>query len=417
MSLVSVPQQGSGAFSSGQQVTLPLVSYGFCCPDSLVISAVIRYDVANSAGAGDTTGILGGCPALAWIKDLTTTVNSSQVEYISQYNALSNMLVNAKMTPTDKLGLSKPFGLTFSTNDTLATSAPGLSNADAHIQAGGQNNTKTIRVSAPLGCIFSSASKFLPLNMGDTRITLTVEDIANFIFTRGVATVSNLQISQIQLNYDIVQFDEMVENMIMGQADGAGDIYLKTQSYAVSSVPIANAFQGQTEIPYAQSLTSIKSLFSLFTPLVGNRSFSSVDATMQNGSLQYTVAGRSLPETAISTVERPQYATLEFLAGIYGTHDPVTSARTSMSNFNWRNAGDGLDTAINTSKAYFGINCEKISSASTYFLSGISSQNSNLTVRLTTNTALGAGVNSVLIVCYDAVIKFNPTMKQVVVLK
>jgi len=132
MSLVSVPQQGSGAFSSGQQVTLPLVSYGFCCPDSLVISAVIRYDVANSAGAGDTTGILGGCPALAWIKDLTTTVNSSQVEYISQYNALSNMLVNAKMTPTDKLGLSKPFGLTFSTNDTLATSAPGLSNADAH---------------------------------------------------------------------------------------------------------------------------------------------------------------------------------------------------------------------------------------------------------------------------------------------
>lgn len=415
LSLVSVPQQGSGAFTSGQQITFPLVQYGYIVPDSLVVSCVIRYDV--DAGAGTTT-IMGSCPASAWVRDLTTMVNSQQIENIQGYNSLYNMLVNAKMDVSAKLGLSKAFGLSFSDSETAAAYTPRFNNGDGAVFATGAG-TKTLRGSFPLGCILSSASKFLPLSMGDTRITLTIADLNDFTGSSGAAVRSNLQISQIQLNYDCIVFSEDVDGLINSQADAAGDIYLKSQSFAVSSSPIANGFVGSTEIPYAQSLTSIKSLHTLFTPLVGNRGFASHDATSQNGSLQYTIAGRPYPESQIDTLNRPQYATLEFLASIYGTHDPILSTRTSMSNATWTavDAAPADDSkVIDVAKAYFGANVERLSS-NAYMLSGVSSMNSNLTLRLVANTATLAALNAVFIVCYDAVIKYNPSMKQVVVLR
>jgi hypothetical protein len=421
VSLVSVPQQGSGSFSAGQQVTFPLVQYGYIVPDSMVVSSILTYTAGAGANANDTTAILGACPASAWVQRLDTQINSQTIETINNYNSLYNMLVNAKCNVADKLGLSKPFGLSFSTNSTTAASAPGLSNGDAAVEAGAAAGTKTIKGSFPLGCIYSSASKFIPLSMGDHRITLTIDSLANFSIGYGTNTTSNLAVSQIQLNYDVILFDEATDALIMSQADGAGDIYLKSQSYAISSSPIANGFLGQTEIPYAQSLTSIKSLHTLFTPNSGNRGFASYDATSGNGSLQYTIAGRPYPETAIDTANRPQYATLEFLASIYGTYDPILSARTSMSVNNWRAVDNdptdaATDPCVNTAKAYFGANVERLSSNS-YMLSGVSSMNSNLTLRLVNNTALLSALNAVFIVCYDAVIKYNPSMRQVVVLK
>lgn len=415
LSLVSVPQQGSGSFSSGQQLTLPLVQYGYIVPDSLVLSAVISYTADGGAG---TTGVMGSCPATSWIQRLDTQINSQQIETINNYNSLYNMLVNAKCDVSAKLGLSKPFGLTFSTSDANAVYAPTFQNGDGAVFASGAG-VKTLRTSAPLGCIYSSASKFLPLSMGDHRITLTIADINDFTYSSGVATRTGLAISQVQLNYDVIVFDPSVDSAILSQIDGAGDIYLKSQSYAISSAPLSNGFVGFTEIPYAQSLTSIKSLHTLFCPNTGNRGFASYDATSQNGSLQYTIAGRPYPETAIDTLNRPQYATVEFLASVYGTHDPITTARTSMSNATWKVVDDNANDdskVIDVAKAYFGANVEKLSSNS-YMLSGVSSMNSNLTLRILNNTALLSALNAVFVVCYDAVIKYNPAMKQVVVLR
>ena len=415
LSLVSVPQQGSGSFSSGQQVTFPLVQYGYIVPDSLVVSAVIQYTA--DAGAG-TTGILGSCPAAAWVQRLDTQINSKTIETINNYNTLYNMLINAKCDISAKHGLSKPFGLTFSTSEDNAAYSPNFTNGDGFVRATGAG-VKTCRGSFPLGCIYSSASKFLPLSMGDHRITLTIDDLNNFTFSGDAAVRSALAISQIQLNYDVVVFDEGTDALIMSQADAAGDIYLKSQSFAISSAPLANAFSGYTEIPYSQSLTSIKSLHTLFTPNTGNRGFASYDATSANGSLQYTIAGRPYPETAIDTLNRVQYATLEFLASVYGTHDPITLARTSMCDECWRTAPadpNADSKVVSVAKAYFGANVERLSSNS-YMLSGVSSMNSNLTLRLVNNTALAVALNAVFIVCFDAVIKYNPMMKQVVVLK
>jgi hypothetical protein len=412
-SVTCVPSQGSGSFGAGQQITFPLLQgAGFIVPNSLVVSATIGYTVV---GATAVNGFLGSCPATSWISRLDSQINSSSVENINSYNTLYSMLVNAKMTPADKLGLSKPFGLSFSTSDTVATTAPSLVNADGYLFAAGAG-TNTLNVSAPLGCIFSSAQKFLPLAIGDCRITLTVDALANITF--GADTLSNLTVSNVVLHYDTIEFDNVTQGLIMSQADAAGDLYFKSQSYAVSSSPIASGFVGQTEIPYAQSLTSIKSLYSLFTPNTGNRGFASYDATSQNGSLQYVVAGLPYPQTALDTKNRPQYSTIEFLGAINGTRDPIVGCRTSMSAQTWQvaDADPSNDSKINVSKAYFGVNTEKLSS-NAYMLSGISSMNSNLSVRIVNNTALLAGLNSVFIANYDAIIKYNVATRQVVVLK
>jgi hypothetical protein len=391
------------------------VQFGHIVPDSLVVSAIISY--TTDAGAGTTT-ILGSCPAASWVQRLDTQINSQSVENINSYNSLYNMLLNSKCDVSSKLGLSKPFGLSFSTSETDSTYAPGFRNGNGCVFATGAG-TKTLKGSFPLGCIYSSASKFLPLSMGDHRITLTIDALDNFTGSSGAAVRSALAISQIQLNYDVILFDELTDSLIMSQADGAGDIYLKSQSFAISSSPLSASFVGSTEIPFAFSLTSIKSLHTLFTPLVGNRGFASYDATSSNGSIQYTIAGRPYPETAIDTLNRPQYATLEFLASIYGTHDPIIAARTSMSNATWVavDSDPSNDSkVIDVAAAYFGTNVERLS-ANSYMLSGVSSMNSNLTLRLVNNTALLAALNAVFIVCYDAVIKYNPAMKQIVVLK
>jgi len=248
LSLVSVPQQGSGSFSSGQQITFPLVQYGYIVPDSLVVSAIISYTA--DAGAGTTT-ILGSCPAAAWVQRLDTQINSQTVETINNYNSLYNMLINSKCDVSSKLGLSKPFGLSFSTSETDATYAPGFRNGNGCVFAQGAG-TKTLKGSFPLGCIYSSAAKFLPLSMGDHRITLTIDALDNFTGSSGAAVRSALAISQIQLNYDVILFDELTDSVIMSQMDGAGDIYLKSQSFAISSSPLASGFVGSTEIPYEQ---------------------------------------------------------------------------------------------------------------------------------------------------------------------
>jgi len=402
ISLVSVPQQGQ-TFSEGQQITFPLQQYGHIVPSSLVVS----YTIAYTAGAV-ANGIL-GIPAYAPISRLDVAINSTTVESISNYGALCTMLVNAKMTPAQKLGLSKPFGLT------CGSGTATLQNADSF--TGVLSATNTLRVSAPLGCIYSSAEKYFPLSMGDHRITLTIDSLANFTYGTSLTSFS---ITNVQLNYDIITFDEATERALLGQADGAGDIYLKSQSYQISSAPVASGFSGYLEQPFACSLTSIKSLFSLFTSAVGNRNFASYDITAGAGQISWTVAGKNYPETAIDMLNRPQYATIEFLSAIYGTKDPIMGVHTSMSGANWSavDADPADDSKINHAKSYFGCNVERLSGGSnSVMLSGVSSLNSNVTLKLQVNTATLALLNSMLIINHDLIIKFNPSMRQITVLK
>ena len=411
-SLISVPQGGLGPYQAGQQITFPLVQYGRLLPESMYLSANLKF-VNGTTG---TANYILGIPALAWISRIDSYINSSTVETINAVGPLSQMILSGKMNAVDKLGLSYPLGMNFGADSIFANEE-----ADSYLipSATGTGATVTLPIAVPIPNIFANADKFFPLGLGECRIQLTSDILANFAATAagGITTLASYTIENVQLMYDIIEFDEVTEALINSQVDAEGAFYIKSESWANSSATIASAFTGYVEIPYANSLTSIKSIYTLFCRSERYRLFSAYDPTQSNGSVQWTIGSQPFPPTAIDTLNRRPSAVLEFLEALHGTKVSPVSARTSLSFVNFRDStvAQGSDSVTNLSKAFFGCSLEKISGS--YLLTGISSMNSNITVRVNIGTATNVALNALTILNHDVLIKFTPASRQVQVLK
>ena len=245
-SLVAVPQGGRNGYSSGTQIMLPLVQYGYFVPNSAYLTA--KISVTGTANANSLLSVV----AQSWISRLDTFINSQSVETQNQYGAVSSMLLHSKMSTADKWGLSYPFGIKVVDGD--------ANNVDSHSKTGA--GTHQFQIAIPLNCILQNADKMIPLRMGETRIVLTVNDLANFSVKDDLAAseLTGLVIDEVEYHYDIVEFDAQTDAMILSQTDEQGDMYFKSESYASSSAQINNGTQGFLEIPFATSLASIKSI-------------------------------------------------------------------------------------------------------------------------------------------------------------
>jgi hypothetical protein len=87
----------------------------------------------------------------------------------------------------------------------------------------------------------------------------------------------------------------------------------------------------------------------------------------------------------------------------------------TLANFRDSTVAQGSDLPGNLSKAFFGASLEKI--AGSYLLTGISSMNSNVTVKVNIGTVTNVQLNALLILNHDCLIKVNPSTRQVTVLK
>jgi hypothetical protein len=411
-SLISVPQGGLGPYNSGQQITFPLVQYGRLIPDSMYLSCNLKF-VNGTTG---TTNYILGVPALAWINRIDSFINSSTVETINAVGPLSQMILAGKMNAMDKLGLSYPFGINFGADGAFIAEEADSFQIPSATATGA---TVALQIAVPIPNIFSNADKFFPLGLGECRIQLTSDILSNFAATSAGATttLASYTIENVQLMYDIIEFDEQTEMLINSQVDSEGAFYIKSESYAISSATIPTAFSGYVEIPYANSLTSIKSIYTLFCRSDRYRLFSSYDPTQSNGSVQWTIGSLPFPPTAIDTLNRRPTAVLEFLEALHGTKVSPVSARTCLSYVNFRDStvAQGSDSPYNLSKAFFGCSLEKISGS--YLLTGISSFNSNITVRVNIGTVTNVALNALTILNHDVLVKFTPSTRQVVVLK
>lgn len=410
--LISVPQGGIGPYQPGQQITFPLVQYGRLVPDSMYLSATLQF----TNGTTGTANYILGVPATAWINRIDTFINSSSVETINSVGPLTQMLMSGKMNAVDKLGLSYPLGINFGGDGVFSNEE-----ADSFLIPSGTATSAvvSIPIATPIPNIFSNCDKYFPLGMGECRIQITADQLSAFACTSAglSTTLASYNITNLQLTYDVLEMDASVETAVNSQVDEEGNMYLKSESWAVSSATVATAFTGYVEIPYANSLTSIKSLYLLPTRSDRYKQFASYDPTQSNGSVQFTVAGQPYPPTAIDTLNRRPNAVLEFLEALHGTKVSPLSARSSLSFVNFRNStvGQGSDSITNLSKAFFGVSTEKV--CGSYLLTGISSMNSNITARLNIGTATDVALNVLLVANHDVLIKINPATRQVVVLK
>lgn len=408
-SLIAAPLGGKGAYSSGEQIQIPLVKYGFLVPTAGYITAKVKVSGVIATSAGELLSI----PAQSWISRSDVFINSVGVDTINNYGAVSSFLLHSKMNTAQKWALSAPFGTRATAGNCNAVDSNAL-------PVQGANDTTEFQIAIPLNNILSNCEKYVPLQFGETRIVLQVADLANVACKAdgsAIDSTASLSIDEVQYHYDVVEFGSSMESAILSSQAPDGVIALKSQSYASSTAQINSGTQGYLEIPTALSLRSIKSCFALFNRTDRYKQFSSYDPTNGNGSVQFTIAGETYPPAPLDTKNHKTSVVLELAHAIHGTKNSPEMTNSSLSTLNFRNhdVAQGSDPTNDLSKAYFGVSVEKIDGS--YLMTGVSSQNSQATTRISLNDATTTALNLMSVYNHDAILYFDLANRSVAVAK
>lgn len=402
ISSVVVPSNGS-SFTAGDIIQLDLPSRGYLVPSSLYM----RYRT-TATGHTLTTAVV-GTPAYTFFTKLETLIGSQVVESVNNYGQLSNMIVNCKMTPAQKVGVANAFG--------YAEASPSVALSNVNVNGGVIGATPAINTySAPVNCILANADKLVPLKfMPACRLQLSVDTIANIYQSSGVEPTS-FALTNFELCFDLVDFPAEVDNAVASMSDANGKIYIKSQSYISSGQNLASGSIGNLEFIYNFRLASIKSLF-LMPAGTGsvNRLYDSFDATTSNGSYQFFVASMPYPQRPLNTLTARAGVLMELGNAFGPAHDLLTS-QFGIVPVNWSYPTNGTTTIQAPSMFYIGTNTERLSS-NAVMLSGVSSQNSPISVRLDLGTATASALTLQLVALYDAVVEIDVGNKQVAILQ
>ena len=394
------------SFTTGQQVQVNLIQNRgtYLIPSSMYATFSI-----NVTADGADTNVLLGLPGVSVIERSDIFANSSSIDTINNYNGIVNMLYNGKLGVSEKMGLSKCLGNQFVEN--------ACSEVDSRTITAG-SGANIISVACPLANIITLMDKLLPLDSAEYRVYLTVADILNISCKNDgtASTLSLFSLSDFQIHYKAVTFDAQTDMMIKSQVQPDGAIYFKSESYQSSVANLPTNSAGSIALPFANSLTSIKSLQTQFcrADRFGLACAASYDPNFTQ--FNYECAGRNYPQTALSSTAVAG-VTLEFLESIHGIMSHPDAAQTSMSVNNWRglNTAFGSDSFKDLPKAYFGYNSEKLPSSTA--LNGISSQNSNIVTRLSIGTATTATSTVLQIFHHDCILKYDPLANSLVVMR
>jgi hypothetical protein len=394
--IAASPVNGTN-FAPGAQVQFDLVNRGFLVPDSMYIS----YNATQTQTAFQTNLI--GCPVYTPINRLDVQVGSQTIDTIQNYNNVMNMLSNTTLDVAQKFGLQSAFG--YNNNTTAAPSLDLLDSRDFGATAG----TFTWQVSAPLMNVLSNAEKLLPLfAMPQVRITLTLDAIANIFAIASGGAVSAVAYSNWELRYKVVDMGGAVEQMVLSMGD---KIYVKSQSFASSSNTLASGSTGYIELIYNQRYASVKSLFAINGCTAAtsvNKAFDSVDITTNNGEYSFSVGGVIYPQRALSSLVNRAGILQELRSALGSVYDRNNAFAISSVEFLY-NSGS-TTTAAAPGKFYIGTSVEKLNSDS--LLTGISTQNSPISYRISTGTATGQVHTITLVVNYDALFEIDTVNRQ-----
>jgi len=407
ISSVSVPSNGS-SFTVGDILQIDLPSRGYLVPSSLYM----RYRVSTVVPASAAASVV-ATPVYTYFTKLETLVGSQVVESINNYGQLCNMIVNCKMTPAQKVGIASAFGY----RDTASDATADYTNSDVNGRLLADNATDISAYAGPVNCILSNADKLVPLKfMPAVRLQLTVESVLTNIYA-STSDPTSFTISNFELCYDLIDFPAEVDSAIGQMADANGKIFIKSQSFISSGQNLANASQGSLEFIYNFRLASIKSLFLMPAGTASvNKFYDSFDATANNGSYQFFIASMPYPQRPISTAQhRLAGVAMELSAAFGPAHDLITTQfGSTLRNLSY--APNGTTTAKEPAMWYLGTNTERLSSNS-IMLSGVSSQNSPISLRLDLGTATAAALVLQLVAMYDAVFEIDVANKQVAILQ
>ena len=184
------------SFTAGQQAQVNLIQNrgAYFIPSSFYVT----FNINVTADAANDNAIL-GIPACSVISRLDTFANSTSIETVNNYNAVTNMLFNGKLGVSEKCGLSKPFGLQLTAGyaDMLTDSRTITAGTGANI----------VSCSVPICSVLSNSEKLIPADSAEYRLYFTIEDIANIacLTANGNATDLTLySVSDFEVHYKCV---------------------------------------------------------------------------------------------------------------------------------------------------------------------------------------------------------------------
>lgn len=399
---VIVRSTNSGVFTAGSQAFFDIPCVDFLDPSSMYI----RYRL-NTTSAGAATHFLRGAPVYSLIQRVQTYMSGQSREIIDEYGQVLTYLMNNQFDVAQKAG-SASYGYSPSVASETAV-LDGL--LIGHLAAG----VVSTSLSAPFVNCLSMCDKFIPLEgMNSLRYVLTFDSIANSFNSAsgGFTAPVSYSIDNIEIVYTAIRFNNEIKSMLLGNGE---EIVIKTQSLNNITSILPASSSGVVAIPFQHRLSSIKSLHTLFVKNDNttnpNGKYESRDLTSANGSIQYECAGKLYPQLAIDTLNNKSAVLME---GKKAWNALYSTNWCPSINTNEFNVIDG-NTSSSTipAKFYFSVNTEKISS-NQFLLSGMSSSNSPVILRLNIGTPTAAhNYNISSIALYDMLIRINTANRQV----
>ena len=400
-----VPVNG-GAIGPSSQIQVDLGNRGFLDPASLLIRYKMTYTIPNAA-----TGKVVGTPVYTPFLRLETLVNSNTVESINNYNTVANMLTNLQLSVADKYGQQTAFGYEHSDVPYAIENLDG-----AVFLAAGATTTRWY--SAPLIGLLAGSEKLIPLFLlNNIRLQFTLDTLANIQTNiNGENLITDFAISNFEVCYNMVDFGHDVEREIIAMNP---KIRIKSQSYSTGSQPIGDGQSGSYSLVYNQRFASVKSAYLNMggseSDKSANKNFDSYDITSGNGDYSFQIGNINYPQKALSTITNRSGILQELrrsMNTIFGSNVSM-----SINSVEYSKVSVNPTTVMVPAKFWVGVCLQKLTIPQKAFFTGISTQNSPITVIINIGTATAQLHNVMLILNYDAIIEIDTSTKQCILIQ
>jgi hypothetical protein len=400
--VVANPVNGA-TFGANSQIIVDLGNRGFLDPASLFI----RYKF-TAASAGNVEMV--GTPVYTPFLRLDTLVNSATVETINNYNVISNMLTNLKLSVSDKMGQQFSLGYV----DSGGTSPVNNEQIDGRTVSTGETGS----LSGPLYNCLSFSEKMIPLFlMNNVRLVFTLDSLTNMCNTQATKNpFTAFTISNFEVVYNIVDFGSEIQNNIMAM----DKIRLKSQSFASSISPLASATSGNVNLVFNHRYSSVKAAYLNCgggdATKSANKNQDAYDITSGNGDYQIQVNGVNYPSRSLSTINNKAGMLQELRKTMNTIFDKNVAMSINSAEYS-AYSSTSTTSFIIPSKFYVGFALQKLTIPQKAFFTGVNTNGSPITVSINIGTATSQIHNVMLILNYDMILEIEPASKQVVVIQ
>ena len=387
--------------TTGGTAQFNLQNTGFIVPSSMYLRGKVSV-----VGTGNTGEMFQrGIPAYSLWSKSSVIIGSQVVEQINGYGRLATALVDLKLSPAMKSGMSPAFALTNEVDpQTLNTKLNGrLSDTD---------NADDYSFAAPIPNLLSLSEKLLPAEyMPSIRIELTLDNLTNmFAQLAGDQSADSLTISNLELVYTEVQFGGDFAPTLMSLADSNGDVLIKSQSYQTATQTLS-AIAGTQTLTFNQRLSSVKSLLTYFDGVGSNRVngiYDAVDVTRgeagDGGSYQYQLGGIYYPQVPLDTARCRAGVFAELSNAFSPSHD-YYSGQMAISPLEWSRDENSTSTQTSPAKFFIGVNTERLDTNGV-MLSGVSTALVPISLNVRCDVAPQATLAH-MVTLFDAIIQVN----------